>query len=178
MIRCLMSSDKPEDTTTVKPFEPSRSEAVEFHLREHATLRTEIESDKQHLRKLETYSLIGTGTVWAWLATAPKDLPTVLWLMPFLFVAFGGFQTWGMIRDINDRVSYLCDLESSFEKLSFESKCGLQQLAGWENYMAGKRRSENRKPSRLNQIFWFSLSGITMGIWLWALSYPIWMAEP
>ena len=57
-----------------------RDHAVDFHLREYDSLRKEVESTVQETRTIERYALIGTGTLWAWLATH-KDVPPpeIIW---------------------------------------------------------------------------------------------------
>src|SRR5690242_8071545 len=92
-------------------------DALEFHFREHAHLRAEIESDKQHLRKLEVYAVIGAGGVWAWLAlNSPVEL-RLGWFIPVVFGFFGFLQTRGIVKDIIARAEYLRGIEKLVYRL-------------------------------------------------------------
>jgi hypothetical protein len=133
------------DTAAKAPTDsPVNRDALEFYFREHASLRAEIESDKQHLRKLEIYTVIGAGSVWAWLASnSPGELP-LGWFIPIVFCLFGFLQTEGVVKDLKHRAKYLRNLEKAVLH-SADPK-------GWENFLDDERGGKD--PAVLNRIFW------------------------
>jgi hypothetical protein len=117
--------------------------ALEFHFREHASLRAEIENDKQHLRRLETYALVGAGGIWSWLSVNKHPALQLGWCIPAVLGLIGLFQTMGVVRDIDIRAAYLRQIEQTVGRLG--------QLQGWENFLERRRTGD---PSRLNRVFW------------------------
>lgn len=118
--------------------------ALAFYLQEHATLRTEIENDKQHLRKLETYAVVATGAIWSWLWAHGEQGLELAWFIPIFLGVFGFLQTKGIVADIKARAAYLRELEGAV------SRSG--DLAGWENFLH-LRRGKN-DPSVVDWVFW------------------------
>ena len=129
-------------------------DALEFYFREHAHLRAEIESDKQHLRRLEIYAVIGAGGVWAWLASSSPAELQLGWFIPVVLGFFGLLQTRGIVKDIVARAEYLRGIEKVVHPAG--------ELDGWETFLHKKRGGKD--PAVLDWIFWGAYLSVAFGV--------------
>lgn len=144
-------SSIPHQQSLVSKSTIDRKDAFDFHVREHASLRREIELDKQEMRRLEVYAVIGTGLVWSWIVTSSNPVPEYAWFIPMLFSILGLLKTQGLIKSILIKAAYLRELEKAVSKFEL--------LQGWENYIEEHR---GEYPSWLNWLFWLLLISVTI----------------
>jgi hypothetical protein len=145
---------------------------LSFHLQEHEHVRREIEADKNYLRKLGMYVVIGTGTVWSWILIDGESLNTVQRIaassLPVLFTLFGAWQTRGLISSIELKAEYVREIESAMARLP--------DLEGWETWWATRRTQVaprhglgklvmwlflRRSPHRQDWVFWTVMTTVT-----------------
>ena len=127
---------------------------ADFHLVQYEALRGEIESCVQEIRTIERYALIGTGIVWAWLATnAQLEIPYIIWWVPLLFSLSGWLRTIALATSVRRLARYLREVEEDFF-------CGAR-VQGWETY-----KWNNVRPSIKLSVytFWVVLSIATIVI--------------
>lgn len=128
---------------------------IAFYLQTHEHLRREIEADKDHLRKLNVYVVVGTGTVWSWIATRQGSPPTALMdcitFIPLLFAVFGAIQSRGLVKSIRIKAAYLRTMESKLTNL----EC----LEGWETWLDGNR---GKYPHHQDLLFWVIILLVTL----------------
>lgn len=116
---------------------------LNFHLIQFEALRKEIESCVEEIRIIERYALIGTGIVWAWLATnAQLNVPYVIWWIPLLFSVFGLFRTVALATSVRRLARYI---REKVEPLFCD-----QGVEGWETY-----RWKNVTPSIKLSVYTF-----------------------
>lgn len=131
------------------------SYAHAFHLQEHEHVRREIEADKDYLRKLSLYVVVGTGTVWSWILinASPGDRPQVITasLLPILFTIFGAWRTAGLVTSISRKAGYLREVEIAMPKLG--------RLQGWERWWVVNRGTN---PHWQDWAFWIVLLLVTI----------------
>src|SRR5258708_27703940 len=109
---------------------------LDFHLVQYEALRKEIESCVEEMRSVERYALIGTGIVWAWLATnAQIKIPyIIIWWVPLLFSLFGWIRTVALATSVRRLAGYIREKEEPLF-------CN-PGVEGWETY-----RWKNVRPS-------------------------------
>ena len=128
------------------------SPLVSFHLLQYEALRKEIESCIQEIRTLERYALIGTGFVWAWLASNPQlNIPNIFWWIPLVFSFFGWLRTMALVASVRRLAAYIRHVEEPYF-------CD-ETVIGWETY-----KWVRVKPSIKLSVytFWIALSIISI----------------
>lgn len=127
-------------------------ELPNFHLQQYDWLKKEIGSAVNEAYALERYAVIGTGAVWAWLAThlSPSPPPKMSWWIPVLFATFGALRSLALIFSIKPKATYMRRLEDE----AFPS----QKPLGWERYYA-----KNKRPyvGTTMAVFWLLLILLT-----------------
>jgi hypothetical protein len=120
--------------------------AIKFHLHQYESLRKELESCVREMRTIERYALIGTGVVWAWLATNQQiRVHYIVWWIPVLFSLLGGLRTFALIKSVRRLAAYIQTVESAFMN---------KRLEGWETFITQNRRQSIRYSIYL---FWIIL---------------------
>lgn len=125
----------------------------EFHLAEYESLRKEMEAAILETRTLERYALVGTGGVWAWLATNSSHASKIAWAIPILFALFGGLRAWSMMRSVWRATRYVAKLEEYF---------AAEGVGGWEHYL--KTADIRGYNFQLIAVFWLALAVITIAV--------------
>jgi hypothetical protein len=125
---------------------------VDFHLIQYDALRKEIESCVHEIRTLERYTLIGTGFVWAWLASNQQlNVPSIFWWIPLLFSLLGWLRTLALATSVRRLAEYIRTVEESY-------LCN-ENVIGWETY----KWSRVRPSIKLSvYTFWILLSAISI----------------
>jgi len=128
------------------------TELPDFHLQQYDWLKKEIGSAINEAYALERYAVIGTGAVWAWLAThlSPVLPPKIAWWIPLLFAVFGALRSLALIFTIKPKATYMRKLEDE----AFPS----QKPLGWERYYEKERRPF---VGTTMTVFWLLLIGVT-----------------
>jgi hypothetical protein len=101
------------------------------------------------MRTLERYALLGTGVVWAWLATNPQS--HIFWWIPLLFCILGWLRTMAVVNSVRRLAGYIREVESSF--------FSTETIAGWETY---KLANVSRSVKLSVYTFWILLSAATI----------------
>src|ERR1044072_7892065 len=86
-----------------------------FHLLQYEALRKEIESCVQEIRTLERYALIGTGFVWAWLASNSQlNISNIFLWIPLFFSVLGWLRTMALAASVRRLAAYIRHKEEPF----------------------------------------------------------------
>jgi hypothetical protein len=133
----------------------SLKEAFNFHMREHATLRKEIEIRNQELVKLQVYAVVGAAAVWSWLAASSKPLPRLVWYIPVIISILGLMKAQSHLNGISKIAEYLRKLENAVHRLP--------ALEGWENFIHEERGNKWSSFS-WNLFFWLTLIAATIAV--------------
>jgi hypothetical protein len=109
---------------------PISNESFQYYLREHETLREEIDAFIAQTQQMELYALISAGLIWTWLATNSDKIEENMrwvWWIPFLIAIMGAIRSLALLLMIMRLAGYIKRMEEKF--------CELRpDLPGWENY--------------------------------------------
>jgi hypothetical protein len=133
-----------------------------FHLEEYKSLRTEIAADDADIRRLERLCATGCAVVWVWLFGRPREIWSVVALVPTLIAIFGWARTSALYKGMLDIAEYVRQIEKQFAQ---------PPLVGWETYLHPKRQgraSSELTMMRSSHAFWALLTGVTV---VFALAY-------
>src|SRR5580704_15341608 len=117
----------------------------EFYLKEYGCLRKEIEWLLKDYRDLERNALIAIVASWVWLLEKGKDLPPIVWFLPFLFAVIGSMRATGIMRAFTNFKNYISQLEEAFRTPG--------DPQGWEHFPKTGRFARGAV-SRFAGVFW------------------------
>ena len=109
---------------------PVNSDAKEYLIAEHASLRSEIESSTRQIRLLVTFSVMASGLFWSWLSTDGPADSSWLRAIPAAVVTLFWLYNWSLIRDLRRIGDYIAKVELAFN---------LPPDLGWENSLRAGR---------------------------------------
>lgn len=115
----------------------------DFFMKEIEYLRNGIDDAIKETRSIERYSLLATGVIWSWCATAQGNagLKIIVWI-PCVITLLLGIRSLGISKEISTIDRYL-------ERV--EGMVGLPGGFGWERNQAEKRSPFEVKTAYL---FW------------------------
>lgn len=107
--------------------------SYQFHLKEHGSLRSEIEYRIKTAERNEYVVAAALVGIYAWLYQQGVPHGSLLWWLPAGLPFLGIIRQAGLLFRIKQIGDYIYKLESAF--------CGARG-GGWEHFLSNKRRHE------------------------------------
>ena len=104
---------------------PLSAHAKEFYLKEYEFLCREVELAINDYRSTERNVVIAVGVSWAWLYQVRREIPSLAWLAPCLFVVLGILRTYSDEAFFRSTHQYLSRVEELFSRA--------EHPGGWEH---------------------------------------------
>ena len=112
----------------------------DFHMREYASMRSQMSSHVDAMRALERYVAAAVAALYSWILLKHHDIggqelldpSNLLWYLPVVVVAFGWLRSMAMSKRTRKLAQYTQEIEKKYAD---------PNLGGWEKFLAASESS-------------------------------------
>ncbi len=122
---------------------PQTASQTDFDLKQHDTLRLEIQTAEAAARANERYAIIALAALWAWTAKEAPNTGFVAAAISALIGILGATRMWALWINMKTKADYVAQLESLLSRPA---------LGGWEHYFRDTTIGTQTIPSRELQL--------------------------
>ncbi|MEA2235289.1 MAG: hypothetical protein QOC81_13 [Thermoanaerobaculia bacterium] len=118
---------------------PKSSDDKDFDVRQHDSLREEIQAAEAAARANERYAIIALAALWAWTAKEAPSIGFVSAVISMLIGVLGGLRMWALWINMHTKAGYIAQIERLLSR---------EELGGWEHYFRDATAGAETIPSR------------------------------